>query len=66
MDERIEFLREVLHEALKNGNPDEILNASVVLDAEIVQAMVLMCKAYMVEGTKVTKRKYGKGVKENG
>jgi hypothetical protein len=39
MDEKIEYLRELLHRAIDNGNADEILKVSVELDIEIVNAM---------------------------
>jgi hypothetical protein len=39
MDERIEFLREVLHQAIDSGNMDEILKASITLDSEIADVM---------------------------
>jgi hypothetical protein len=42
MDERIDILREALHQAIANGNEDEILKASVELDIEIVNAMVVV------------------------
>jgi hypothetical protein len=39
MNERIELLREVLHEAIDKGNSEDILKASIDLDTEIVNAM---------------------------
>jgi hypothetical protein len=42
MSERIEFLREALHEAIDKGDSDDILKASVELDAEIVNAMSIL------------------------
>jgi hypothetical protein len=39
MNDRIELLREVLHEAIDKGNIEDILKASIDLDTEIVNAM---------------------------
>lgn len=41
MNERIELLREVLYEAIDNGDIDDILKASIDLDTEIVNAMIM-------------------------
>jgi hypothetical protein len=41
MNDKIEHLREALHTAINNGNKDEILRASVELDTEIVNAMIM-------------------------
>jgi hypothetical protein len=40
MNDRIEFLREALYEAIAGGKKDEILRTSVELDAEIVHEMI--------------------------
>jgi hypothetical protein len=39
---RIELLREILHDAIDNGDTDDILKASVALDTEIVNAMIML------------------------
>jgi hypothetical protein len=40
MNDRIETLREALHEAIDGGKKDEILRTSMELDAEIVREMI--------------------------
>jgi hypothetical protein len=42
MSERIEFLREALHEAIDKGDIDDILKASIELDIEIAEAMLML------------------------
>lgn len=42
MEEKIELLREKLHEAIDKGNSNEILRVSIALDAEIVKSMIAL------------------------
>lgn len=42
MNEKVEFLRAKLYEAMDNGNEGDILKASVALDIEIVKDMIML------------------------
>jgi len=58
MDDKIEYLRAKLYEALDNANESEILKASIALDIEIVKNMLMIYTPNKImKGIKVEKIK---------